>query len=74
MCDLWKSFQQFDVDGSGTLTPDEVVAILTRAAGGRPMTIEDAEQFIGLFDVNGDGKLDYGEFCTAMGGHPPAPE
>lgn len=70
---LWLSFEQFDVDGSGDLTADEVVAILTRQSGGHPMTLEDAEEFVAQFDANHDGKLSYAEFCTAMG-QPSPPE
>lgn len=70
---LWLSFERFDVDGSGDLTADEVVAILTRQSGGQPMTLKDAEEFVAQFDANHDGKLSYAEFCTAMG-QPSPPE
>ena len=63
---LREAFCVFDRDGSGTLTTDECVAILTRQSGGLPMTLADAQEFVSIFDCNGDGVLDYGEFCAAM--------
>ncbi len=70
---LWLSFKEFDVDGSGSLTADEVVAILTRQSGGQALSVEDAREFVSGFDVDGDGMLNYAEFCTAMG-QPPSAE
>ena len=54
---LWQSFAQFDTDGSGVLTADEVVAILTRQSGGQPMSLEKAKGFVAAFDANGNGAL-----------------
>ena len=41
--ELAKSFAAFDTDGNGTLSAAELVAILTRAGGGAPMTMVEAE-------------------------------
>ena len=65
---LKASFEVFDVDGSGELTEDEVLGILTRmTGGGTELTLEDAKAFIEEFDRDGDGCLDVYEFITAMG-------
>ena len=55
------SFAEFDRDGSGSLSPDEVVGILMRPGGGMPMTMEDALEFVSLFDSDGDGRLQWAE-------------
>jgi len=63
---LKDSFAAFDTDGSGCLDHDEVLSILTRVGGGNPMSKDDAEDFIKMFDVNGDGKMQLAEFIDAM--------
>jgi Ca2+-binding EF-hand superfamily protein len=67
MAALRSAFDKFDEDGSGELTTDEVVTILTRMGGGKAMSEEDARSFIQEFDRNGDGSLNVKEFVTAMG-------
>lgn len=64
---LKDSFDIFDEDGSGELSTDEVLTILTRMSGGAPLTEEDAKEFIAEFDRNGDGFLNVSEFIIAMG-------
>ena len=59
---LANAFNTFDTDGSGTLSKDEIKAILTRPGTGSTMSDEDAEAFIGMFDSNGDGVLNLQEF------------
>lgn len=53
-----------DTDGSGYLTPDEMVGILTREAGGIPMSVLDAHEFMGRFDSNSDGVFNIQEVCS----------
>jgi hypothetical protein len=43
---LKDSFDIFDEDGSGELSVDEVMTILTRMSGGAPLTEDDAKEFI----------------------------
>ena len=59
-------FSQVDTDGSGSLTANEIVGILTREGGGAPMSEQEARVFVACFDADGNGSLDYGEFVTAM--------
>lgn len=59
-------FQTFDLDNSGTLSADEVLAILTRKGGtAQGLSIEDAKEIIADFDDNGDGVLSVEEFASA---------
>ena len=45
--DIKAAFQVFDKDGSGTLSADEVAAILTRPVdGGAPMDLSQAKAYI----------------------------
>lgn len=68
LASLKKSFEAFDEDGSGYLTTDEVLEILTRmTGGGNALSEEDAQAFIDEFDRDGDGTLDVNEFIIAMG-------
>lgn len=65
---LKKSFDVFDSDGSGALSSEEVLEILTKmTTGGHPLTEDDAIEFIKEFDRDGDGMLDLNEFICAMG-------
>lgn len=63
---LKESFRIFDMDDSGCLDASEVVEILCRVGGGNPMSEDDAKEFIAMFDANGDGKMQIGEFIDAM--------
>ena len=65
---LESAFAIFDEDGSGQLTSDEVLKVLTRMTGkGAELSEDDAKAFIKEFDRNGDGQLSINEFITAMG-------
>ena len=60
------AFELFDTDGDGTITQAELTAILTQpVAGGRSITVEEAERLFQEADLNGDGVLDYAEFSQA---------
>ena len=54
-------FATFDADGSGTLDAEELLAILTRGAGG--LSLEDAKEIVNDFDDNKDGVLSVEEFA-----------
>ena len=64
------AFELFDTDNSGTLTVEELIAIL-QMRGDRTQVEElitraEAQQMISRFDSNGDGVLDYEEFVLAF--------
>jgi len=67
--DVKEAFRAFDEDGSGTLTLEEVMAILVRPCpGGRPFSAEEMETAKAQFaswDKNGDGVLSIEEFAAA---------
>ena len=62
---LRMAFDVFDVDGSGSLSAEEVVSILTRP-GTKSMSEKEATDFITSFDENEDGGMDIEEFVVAM--------
>ena len=64
--ELVKAFEAFDADGSGTLSADELIKILSRPSSAAPMSIEDAKQLIAMVDKNGDGVLQLEEFVDLM--------
>ena len=55
------AFRQFDADGSGSLSAEELKNILTRPGGGSPMTLAQCTEIIKSFDANGDGVLQLDE-------------
>ena len=68
--DVLASFGTFDANGDGLLTKEEVVAVLTRkAGGGHEMTREAAEakwdEWVKRHDANKDGKISKEEFRKA---------
>ena len=64
------AFKQFDADGDGAISRQEVMAG-TKAAG-RQFTQEEVETFFVLADQDGDGAIDFSEFALIM--IPTAPE
>ena len=47
------AFKLFDLDDSGTISPEELLAILTRPETGRSLALEDAKEIIASFDTDG---------------------
>ena len=62
-----RAFDLFDTDGNGSLSNEELRAVLTRPGGGSPLTEEDVAALIAEFDVNGDGELQIDEFAIFWG-------
>ena len=51
------AFRAFDIDDSGALSTAELKEVLTRQGGGRPLSDDDVEEVLQVFDANGDGQL-----------------
>uniref|UniRef100_A0A7S0RNC7 Calcium-dependent protein kinase n=1 Tax=Chlamydomonas leiostraca TaxID=1034604 RepID=A0A7S0RNC7_9CHLO len=58
---LQKTFMQLDRDGSGTISIDELSAALRQFG-----VYDDAATLLATADKNGDGSIDYCEFCAMM--------
>ena len=61
------AFRVFDTDGNGTISADELKAILTRPVRGQPPTLTAAQvdELITKHDANSDGVLSLDEFARA---------
>ena len=67
VANLRAAFKVFDTDKSGTLTPEEIVAVFTRPVkGAAAMTEADAKKLVAKFDGNNDGVLQIEEFIKAF--------
>lgn len=60
---LLQAFRVFDQDKSGKISAKEVAKIIKTEDD----ELEKLEEEIKKFDLNGDGEIDYYEFCTMMG-------
>merc|ERR1719409_2122269 len=65
--DVQRAFTYMDRDRNGFLSPPELKRLLT-TTGGSPLTIEEAEDLIVMADKDGDGVLNYKEFCHFLCG------
>lgn len=63
---LIDDFKAYDTDGNGSLSVDELKEILMRPVGHSGFNVNDADEFVQLFDKNGDGVIDLHEFIEAM--------
>jgi Ca2+-binding EF-hand superfamily protein len=66
--DTLTSFKQSDRDSSGTVDRGEMRRLLR--INGIAYREEDFDSFFTLHDLSGDGKLNFEEFCLAMGYSP----
>jgi calcium-dependent protein kinase len=64
-----RAFAAFDIDGSGMINKEELAAGLA-AAG---VTAEEIDGIVAEADNDGDGKIDYDEFCVMMRGKAKGP-
>ena len=63
--EILASFRKFDVDGSGSISVDEL-RITLREVLGEETPDEDLEEMVKAADINGDGDIDYSEFVEMM--------
>jgi hypothetical protein len=59
-----RAFLSYDVDGSGSITRDELKEWMTRH--GRFLTRRQVQMMVDAVDVNGDGEIDYAEFLVSL--------
>jgi len=64
---LVQIFREFDANGNGVLSADELRGQLARV--GLRFNDEDFELFLAEVDTNGDGMIEYAEFQDAVLGH-----
>jgi len=62
--DIKATFTQFDRDGDGTISTDELLTVLN--ATGLDPTRDDIEELVNLFDMDESGNLDFSEFLNLM--------
>ena len=62
--ELKEAFRVFDKDGNGFISADELRHVMTNL--GEQLSEEEVEQMIQEADSNGDGQVDYEEFCKMM--------
>ena len=66
------AFDVFDVDGSGSLSMDELRMILARPTSDGTQALSDSEidNIVATFDVDGNGELDFEEFAVMWSAMP----
>jgi calmodulin len=62
--EMKEAFEMFDSDSSGYIDAGEFKMFMTTL--GDKMADEDIQEIMKEIDTNGDGKIDYQEFCTHM--------
>ncbi|XP_066279452.1 calmodulin-A-like isoform X1 [Branchiostoma lanceolatum] len=64
--ELREAFKLFDKEGNGYITSSDLRQVLNCL--GQDLTEEEVDDMIGEVDQDGDGKIDYEEFATAVCG------
>eukprot|EP00928_Gymnodinium_smaydae_P012792 TRINITY_DN14667_c0_g1_i1.p1 TRINITY_DN14667_c0_g1~~TRINITY_DN14667_c0_g1_i1.p1 ORF type:complete len:522 (+),score=132.48 TRINITY_DN14667_c0_g1_i1:229-1566(+) len=62
----WAAFRTFDLDGDGKITHAELEQVLNSGNVQQALGAGKIAQMIKEVDVNGDGCIDFEEFCTMM--------
>ena len=62
--DLREAFRIFDKDRSGFIEAREIIAVTTTL--GQALDKDELEAFMAEADLDGDGRLNYEEFCRIM--------
>ncbi|EME38390.1 hypothetical protein DOTSEDRAFT_75810 [Dothistroma septosporum NZE10] len=61
---LYEAFRVFDKDGSGTISADELKAVMKTL--GEDLTDKELDEMLKEADTDGDGTIDYKEFAALM--------
>jgi calcium-dependent protein kinase len=66
----WQAFKTFDLDGSGTITKDEMMQVFRSGAVSDviSMPASEVDKLIQEADLNGDGEIDFEEFMAMIAG------
>ena len=62
--ELREAFNVFDRDGSNSITPDELKHVMMNL--GEKLSDAEVDEMLKEADVNGDGSIDFEEFCKMM--------
>jgi Ca2+-binding EF-hand superfamily protein len=62
--EMLEAFQIFDQDGDGNISADELRQIMENL--GERLTDEEVEDMVKEADTDGDGEINYKEFCRMM--------
>eukprot|EP00415_Alexandrium_ostenfeldii_P004068 UN4068 len=62
----WAAFRTFDLDGDGKITREELGKVLGGGDVRKALGASKIEKMISEVDSNGDGCIDFEEFCAMM--------
>lgn len=63
--EIREAFTVFDVDGNGFISRSELRHVMMNL--GEKMTEEECDSLVEEADIDGDGQINYEEFCLMMG-------
>jgi len=63
---LWAAFKIFDQDSSGTITVEELMEVFKNRFDENELGDQHIEDVMAEVDTNGDGVIDFPEFCAMM--------